>query len=628
VDFAAKRLPPNVTVHEFFMKSGAWLRHPVAQQNYVSSNYTHIARDMIDFGVNVFCQAVAKGEVDGQTYLSLSSNADSSDLWPMLEEIRGTDRPFVLVGETYANLPFMYHDAMTPIEDWDFVLDNRAYDHTLLGPPNMAVTTADYLIGLYASTLVRDGGTLQIGIGSLGDAIAYGLCQREQNNAAYLDALKEIGATDRYADSIAELGGTGRFQEGLYGSSEMFCDAFRHLRYAGVLKRKVYDWLPLQRLVSAGQVQDEKVTPELLDGLVEDLGVHSHLTAEDVAQLKKFGVFNDQVQYADGALQVGGESLSADLGDPAAAQRIKESCLGDTLKNGIVLHGGFYLGPQGMYKALLEMSEEERKLICMTGVSKVNQLYGAEELATLQRKDARFMNTAMIATLMGSVASDGLENGSVVSGVGGQYNFVAMGHALKGARSIIMLRSSRMKAGEPISNILFNYGHCTIPRHLRDIVITEYGIARLRGKCDKDVIAGMLNISDSRFQEELLNKAKELGKIPKDYQIPAEYRNNYPDRLEARLKRFRKDGMFPPFPFECDLTDTEIALGKCLKGLKAKMSRKRGAMKAFAGAMKPRRIPESAKPYLERMKLDTPDSTKEKIVAKLIVAELEAAGII
>ena len=56
------------------------------------------------------------------------------------------------------------------------------------------------------------------------------------------------------------------------------------------------------------------------------------------------------------------------------------------------------------------------------------------------RVDARFVNNAMMATLMGAAISDGLENGQVVSGVGGQYNFVAQAFALPGARSILTRR--------------------------------------------------------------------------------------------------------------------------------------------------------------------------------------------
>jgi hypothetical protein len=57
-------------------------------------------------------------------------------------------------------------------------------------------------------------------------------------------------------------------------------------------------------------------------------------------------------------------------------------------------------------------------------------------------RKARFMNTTMKVTLLGAAASDALESGQVVSGVGGQYNFVAMAHALPDARSILMLRAT------------------------------------------------------------------------------------------------------------------------------------------------------------------------------------------
>jgi len=50
---------------------------------------------------------------------------------------------------------------------------------------------------------------------------------------------------------------------------------------------------------------------------------------------------------------------------------------------------------------------------------------------------------------------------------------------------------------------------------LRDLVVSEYGIADLRGKSDEHVIAQMLSITDSRFQAELLARAKDAGKIAK-----------------------------------------------------------------------------------------------------------------
>ena len=123
-----------------------------------------------------------------------------------------------------------------------------------------------------------------------------------------------------------------------------------------------------------------------------------------------------------------------------------------------------------------------------------------------QRSHARFVNTTMMLTTLGAAVSDGLADGRVVSGVGGQYNFVAMAHALPGARSVLCARSTRRKDGKLGSNIVTSYGHTTIPRHLRDIAITEYGIADLRGRTDAECVAAMIDIADSRFQDELLTR--------------------------------------------------------------------------------------------------------------------------
>src|SRR5262249_48057853 len=127
---------------------------------------------------------------------------------------------------------------------------------------------------------------------------------------------------------------------------------------------------------------------------------------------------------------------------------------------------------------------------------------------------------------------------------------------LRDARSIIMLRATRMAKQRATSNIRWNYGHTTIPRHLRDIVVTEYGIADLRGKNDRDVIAAMLAITDSRFQDELTRRAKDAGKIEKSFELPRECRDNTPERLEKALAPAREQGVIPPVPFRSDFPGT------------------------------------------------------------------------
>src|SRR4029450_10691942 len=164
--------------------------------------------------------------------------------------------------------------------------------------------------------------------------------------------------------------------------------------------------------------------------------------------------------------------------------------------NGVLLHGAFFLGPKSFYRALREMTASQVARIQMMPVSFTSEIYDDEDAKRRARVDARFVNNAMMATLMGAVISDGLENGQVVSGVGGQYNFVAQAFALQGARSVLALESTRQAGRKTLSNMRWNYGHQTIPRHLRDVFVTEYGVADVRGKSDAETIAAMLAVTD------------------------------------------------------------------------------------------------------------------------------------
>ena len=228
------------------------------------------------------------------------------------------------------------------------------------------------------------------------------------------------------------------------------------------------------------------------------------------------------------------------------------------------------------------------------------------------------MNTTMMVTLLGAAVSDGLADGRVVSGVGGQYNFVSMAHALPGARSILCVRATRTSGGETTSNIVWNYAHTTIPRHLRDVVVTEYGIADLRGRTDSEVIMALLNIADSRFQEELLATAKAAGKIAADYRIPLGYRANTPQRLEEAFARHRAGGFFSEYPFGTDLTQEEIVLARALKRLQARTTTLGGKLRAVLGALLSGKPPESHRVFLKRMRLEAPGSFGERVLQRLV----------
>jgi acyl-CoA hydrolase len=547
-------LPDNIRVSEFYFQPGSFVDSPLAQQHYVSSNYTHVVRDILDAGINVLAQLVAKTAEDGDA-LSLSCNPDLTlDLAPRMRDRERRGDKIALLAQVNRNLPFMYGDAVVPPDYFDAVVDDPKFDFRLFAPPNPSVSTIDYLIALHVSALIRDGGTLQLGIGSLGDAVTYLLKLRHEHNDVYRDVLSDAGILDRFGEVIEGVGGIGPFERGLYASTEMLVPGFLELYRCGVLKRRVHDDAAIQRLLDAGSATEH---------------------------------------------------------------------VGDTH----VAHACFFLGPQRFYDALRQMDRSEREQFCMTGIAFVNQLYGQEELKRLQRKEARFVNTGLVVTLSGAVSSDALEDGRVVSGVGGQYNFVTMAHALEDGRSILLIRSTREEGGALHSNIRGTYSSITIPRHLRDIVVTEYGIADLRGRTDEDVATRLVQIADSRFQETLLQEAQQAGKIAKRYRIPDWCRSNRPERLDAVLAPYRARGLFPSFPFGTDLTDEEVVLKKALEGLKRIAEQKR-LPRPWSRILRTMTVPEGAHPYLERMGLDAPQNVKEHLMQRALVYALASVDAI
>ncbi|MPT20562.1 MAG: acetyl-CoA hydrolase/transferase family protein [Pseudomonas sp.] len=614
-DLHGGKLPANVRVEQFFFQPGSLLDCEPAQQDYISSNYSHVARDLNAKGLNLVAQLVAVDAAQPE-HFSLSCNPDVTlDLLPLLDKRRKAGETVLSVAQIHSDLPYMAGDAQVPRDTFDIHIDEDERT-TLFSTPNMPVTLQDHCIGLFASTLVRDGGALQIGIGAMGDALTAAMIARQDDNARYRALLQALRA-DEWAGEIAAHGGLKPLDHGLYGCSEMFVNGLLVLAEAGLLRRRVYPDLRLQRLAFSGAL-DEQGRPHSVQALV-DAGLPTHLQPDDLAWLRDSGLLQGDMQLEAGELRwLDGSRVAADLGDPRTQARL-QSCLGSA-QGGVVLHGGFFLGPESFYRRLRELDDGERQRFAMTGIRYINELYGQEELKRLQRRDARFINTAFTMTLLGAGVADQLEDGRVLSGVGGQYNFVAQAHALEDARSILLLRSWRESGGEVNSNIVWDYGHATIPRHLRDIVVTEYGIADLRGKTDAQVIEALLKISDSRFQNGLIEQAQQAGKLPTDFRLDERFGNNLPERLQAL--RTEHSSLFAEYPLGSDFSKVEQDLLRALSWLKSKLrlTEVLELGKATLDAPEPAAYTE----HLRRMSLEAPDGMREALCQRLLLAGLQA----
>ncbi len=613
-------MPPNVRLTELYFKAGSMKDRPSAQQNYISSNYTHIARDMLDNGVNVMVQMVASRQTRDGLSLSLSSNPDLS--LEMHERAQALERPVVFAAQVHGDMPFMAHDAEVEPAMFDWIVADGKYDRSLFAVPNTAVPLKDYAAALHASSLIRDGGTLQIGIGSLGDAVAHACIVRQKHNDSYRDILHELTRQD--TELACDL---GRFDAGLYVSTEMFVNGMMHLIEQGIVKRRVFDDLDLQTGINSGAISDA------VDGELYDYGRRSGLIPRVLEErslqaLSYWGILPEGLQLQGQSLQLGDMALANDLDEPATRGALLAEVRGSRLRHGRILHGGFFLGPRDFYAKLRGMDAALAEQICMTGVRRTNQLLLDYPLYCAQRRHARFINTGMIAALNGAVASDALEDGTVISGVGGQYNFVAMAHDLPGARSILCIRSTRGEGRHLKSNIVPFYGYTTIPKHLRDVIVTEYGVADLRGQSDAEVIKRMINVADSRFQSQLLEFARNHGKVEHDYAIPPQAQHNTPARLEAVLEPHIASGLLPAYPFGTELTAEEIALGASLRHIKALSEEPAQFLGAALKALLHRGDEQAAKPFLERVHLDHPDTTREFLIQQLLMLELEERGLL
>ena len=105
----------------------------------------------------------------------------------------------------------------------------------------------------------------------------------------------------------------------------------------------------------------------------------------------------------------------------------------------------------------------------------------------------------------------------------------------------------------------------------------------------------MLQVADSRFQDELALQAKDAGKLPKDFEIPPAHRENFPERIAEALKPAREAGLLPSFPFGSDFTEVEQRLIPALQLLQdAQRNAAASAGNAVAGDLCSRRTPPTA----------------------------------
>ena len=112
------------------------------------------------------------------------------------------------------------------------------------------------------------------------------------------------------------------------------------------------------------------------------------------------------------------------------------------------------------------------------------------------------INSCVQVDLMGQVASESI-GAKQISGVGGQVDFVRGAAASKGGVSIMAMPSTVKGKISKIVPLLDEGAAVTTSRNDVDYVVTEYGIAHLKGRTLRERAHALIEIAHPDFREEL-----------------------------------------------------------------------------------------------------------------------------
>lgn len=196
----------------------------------------------------------------------------------------------------------------------------------------------------------------------------------------------------------------------------------------------------------------------------KDLGIHSEMISDGVVDLFEAGVVNNSKKGLN--------------------------------KNKMIVT--FLMGSKRLYDFA-----RENPAIEMRTVDYVNN-----PVVVAQNTNLVCINSCLAVDFMGQVVSDSIGT-KQFSGVGGQVDFVrgaAMSLDGKGKAIIAMPSVANKKDGSMVSKITPFIDHgaaVTTSRQDVDYIVTEYGIAELKGKTLKDRARNLINIAHPDFREEL-----------------------------------------------------------------------------------------------------------------------------
>jgi acyl-CoA hydrolase/RimJ/RimL family protein N-acetyltransferase len=255
-------------------------------------------------------------------------------------------------------------------------------------------------------------------------------------------------------------------------------------RIAGYVARIIEDGSTIQ--VGYGLIPDA-VIPHLMDK--KHLGVHTELLSDGIVDLMRKGVVdNSRKSHNPGKIVA-----------------------------------SFCMGSRETYDFLDENPTVEFKRIDYTN----------NPLIIARNHLMTAINSAMEVDLTGQATAESI-GGTLYSGIGGQADFMRGAVLAPGGKTILALPSTALNdTVSRIVPVLAEGAGVTLTRGDVRYVVTEYGIAYLRGKNIRERAMDLIAIAHPKFRPWLIEEARKRTLIYRDQVFIAGERGVYPEELET-----------------------------------------------------------------------------------------------
>lgn len=218
----------------------------------------------------------------------------------------------------------------------------------------------------------------------------------------------------------------------------------------------------------------------------------------------------DCVQFGIGSLPNAIAAQCMDLQDLGLHTEMITSALGEMVRKGVITgerknynKGEHIFTFSGGDQALYDTIAADSRFRITAGSD------GCNPMNIMKNDNMVSVNTCIEIDLTGQIASEAV-GPKQFSGSGGAFDFAYGALMSKGGRGIMAFTTRTKKGYSKIKSVLGAGSVVTIPRNYADYIVTEYGIAPLRGRTIRQRVNNLIAVAHPDDRAQLRQEAEKL----------------------------------------------------------------------------------------------------------------------